>query len=42
MCHLLIGAGGLTQSQIDAVPLRGAPLRGVIRQLFNLISRAIR
>ena len=42
MSHVLIGAGGLTQSQIDAVTLRGAPLRGVIKRLFNRISRAIR
>jgi hypothetical protein len=42
MSHLLISAAGLSQRQIDAVPLRGAPLRGVIRRLFARFSSAIR
>ena len=42
MSHVLIGAGGLSQSQIDAVPLRSAPLRGVLRRLFSRMTKAIR
>ena len=39
MSHILIGAGGLSQGQIDAVPLQGAPLRGFFRRLFDRLSR---
>jgi hypothetical protein len=38
MSHISIGAAGLTQPQIDAVPLNGAVLRWLWRRLMARLS----
>lgn len=39
MSYIFIGAAGLTQQQIDAVPLDGAILRGLWRKMLARLSR---
>lgn len=39
MSYIFIGAAGLTQQQIDAVPLDGAILRGLWRKMLTRLSR---
>lgn len=38
MSHIFIGAAGLTQTQIDAVPLHGAVLRVLWRHILARLS----
>lgn len=39
MSHILVGAAGLSQRQIDAVPLDGAVLRGVWSKVLARLQR---
>jgi hypothetical protein len=38
MSHIFIGAAGLSQAQIDAVPLHGAVLRVLWRRMLARLS----